>query len=402
MGVSYDGGYLTKAKGSDDELVWVKFNNGASRPMKKARKRCLDDADKLQKTIHHLPSPEEWQKESHFASLGTVDELFGSFDAMLKELKRYKSPSKVAQSLTTVKVYKVTEEGNEELKDTLVLEPDSVEKRKARRQMIKKQTFSDRQLAEILHRACGGQVYITKNQYDVWRDSQKETVPTSNTIATRLGKGFWDISIFHRMRQLLTAEVNTKPKPELKPKFEPKPEPKLEPKPEPKPEPEPEPEPRLEPEPEPEFEPEPEPEPDPEPEPEPKNPEPKPKPKSAPKLINLTGDSVKVHWPKDYGQIIEEGNWPKDKAIVVTYKTKFELVKGKHVLSDYEELKVLRADGRIDPFPDPEENVYILVKKYIIPIAMCTGRTTTDLVYPYENRNGETMLGQIYPHGSNQ
>ena len=104
--VSYGNGFLTKAKGDDDRLALVKFNNGTTKPMKRARKRCLDDADKLQKSIHHLPSEEEWAKRPYLFSLGTVEDLFGSYPAMLDELQKRKQPP--PRRPAQIKVAKIT------------------------------------------------------------------------------------------------------------------------------------------------------------------------------------------------------------------------------------------------------------------------------------------------------
>ncbi len=210
--VSYDGGFLTKAKGDDDKLVLVKFNNGTTKPMKRARKRCLDDADKLQKSIRRPPSEEEWAKRSHLFSLGTVEDLFGSYPAMLDELQKRKQPppGRPAQ----VKITEMAKErrvifGQETAKEeTRPKPPQKATMETEVYEMTKKtrQAYSDKELAELLYEACDGRPYISVGQYQQWSTSQSKKVPVSMTVANRFGNGLWSEKIFDRMREILGLE----------------------------------------------------------------------------------------------------------------------------------------------------------------------------------------------------
>lgn len=203
MSVSYDGGFLTKAKGDEDKVIWVNFNNGASRPMKRAKKRCLDDVAKLEKSLHHLPSQEEWQKEPHFISLSTVDKLFGSYNAMLKEFKKLKNPLKTPKNRNAVKIYRIDQVQREDNDQGINQDARSDSKRMIIGAMSKERVFSNLEIAQILYEACDGKEHITLREYKTWRKLQDKKVPSHTTIIKHLGGGRWSPQLFNNMRRLL-------------------------------------------------------------------------------------------------------------------------------------------------------------------------------------------------------
>ena len=76
----------------DGRIVRVAFNNGVSKPMCHARKRCLDDAHKWEISLRRPPTEEEWRDNPQMFTLGIIDELFGSYEEMLCQLAAAKIP----------------------------------------------------------------------------------------------------------------------------------------------------------------------------------------------------------------------------------------------------------------------------------------------------------------------
>ena len=209
------GSFLTRAEGDDSELAYVKFNSGTSKRMRHAKKRCLDDAQKWRKSLHRFPTEEEWQKNPQMFTLDTVEDLFGSFDEMIDELKAKNKPSQ-----TWKPKIKTSRKPKSERKEGAT--------------MGRKQEYTDQELAKILHSACEGKAYIDQLQYKHWYSRQTERTPTPDTIARRLGGGRWNSQLFDRMRGLLELESETEtvvpaptePEPELEPENSaPEPEP---------------------------------------------------------------------------------------------------------------------------------------------------------------------------------
>lgn len=217
MDIMQDNSFLTKAEGDDSELVWVRFNNGVQKPMRHARKRCLDEASKWIKSLHHLPSREEWCENPQMFAIETVEELFGTFDEMLKVLERRKQPS--SPRLKPIKTSRITQ-------------APPVDTRKEKRTEMVKPVYTEQQVAKILHDACGDKAYITQPEYNAWRELQEEDAPSFITITKYLSNGQWNPQMFDRMRQLLgikkedepESAPETKPEPELELEFEPEPE----------------------------------------------------------------------------------------------------------------------------------------------------------------------------------
>lgn len=86
------GSFLTSTKGDDGKMAFVKYNSGFSKRMRHAKKHCLDEAHKWTKSLRRLPTEEEWAENKQMFTKGTVEELFGTFDEMLRQLELKRNP----------------------------------------------------------------------------------------------------------------------------------------------------------------------------------------------------------------------------------------------------------------------------------------------------------------------
>ena len=214
------GNFLTKAEGDDGKLTVVKFNNGTTKPMRHAKKFCLDEINRWQKSLHRLPNPDDWpgakKTRPQLLSLETIDDLFGSFDGMIDALEKRKRPPR--DYISTVKIIqpkKTPEVENVQVEapqpeaeniqpETSEVQPESIEKSEENMAGREKQ-WTDLALAEIVHEACGDKTFISIGNYSGWRSNTPKVVPSCTTISKRLGNGRWE-DVFPAMRKLLGLE----------------------------------------------------------------------------------------------------------------------------------------------------------------------------------------------------
>ncbi|MBR2796117.1 hypothetical protein IKE13_03645 [Candidatus Saccharibacteria bacterium] len=388
-------GFLTRSEGNDGELAFVRFNSGTSKRMRHARKRCLDDVHNWSKSLHRLPTKEDWPQNPQMFTMETVKELFGSFEAMLAELEKRKQPKTHQKS--EVKVTQMTDAEGKELS--------------------RKQLFTDQRLAEILYEASAGKNRITPSEYARWYKSKGATpmdYPKNlQTIFNRLGRGRASVA-FKRMRELLglpeeepqqprrekTGQETKKwvDKPDLESKSEPEPKPKLESEPE------------SEPSPDPEsrseiglaFNSEPEPEAKSAPEPESAKVatkevllEPETQPEinlAAPcyKLVNTLGYSFSI------GPLRVEASNGEGRAVI----EKTQLITGKSDLVTSRQLKLaLEIPGQLVDFPAPQEGIFYLIDAKLChemgPLSL-SDRHDFIPVYHQDNFPPDTQYRNLY------
>ena len=197
------GSFLTRAEGDDSKLVWVKYNSGTSKPMRHAKKRCLDDAQKWARSLHRFPAEAEWRNNPKMFTLETVEELFGSFDEMLAQLRYRSKPPGLFHGTPKGTTSQGSGKDANIQTETSDVKPKSQKSKEA--STMKRREWTDQELANCLHQACGDQDYVTTGQYEAWKELAAQdgmTLPDRSTIMFRLGDGKWR-SAFPKMREIL-------------------------------------------------------------------------------------------------------------------------------------------------------------------------------------------------------
>ena len=166
--------------------MWVKNNAGKAMFTDHPRRDCLSYARSwLDKSGRKdMPTPEEWVKNKGMLTIIDVEEIFGSYDEMLKLLETFDPYDDLIDSLEKKLAKSVRRSGEKS----------------------GKRQYSDTELAKALYRVYqdkGG--YFTGSQYANWRGGHlSERLPSVTTVTKRLGdNGKWSLGIFDRMWQLL-------------------------------------------------------------------------------------------------------------------------------------------------------------------------------------------------------
>lgn len=202
--------FLTRSDGGEDsKLVRVKFNSGVSKPMRYARKRCLDEANRITKHQNGTPPTiQEWRHDQNLFSIDTIEELFGSFDAMINKVQTYyqSKPRNSAEIKETVLTGEELKSYRSEISPGPFKSDVVHRKRKSEHVSRIPRRWTDEQLAEFLLEACGKQrSFINIGQYNVWRAQQLHDCPSSPTISHHLGNGRWSQEMFDRAREIIAA-----------------------------------------------------------------------------------------------------------------------------------------------------------------------------------------------------
>lgn len=161
----------THTKGDDQEVAFVKYNNGTVKPMKHARKQCLSDGLRLAKQLGRPPTGAEWNQKRDLFTLSTVSELFGSFEEMLDQLKKRESDYAPRS------------------KSTRTPASSNPEKKESKMNNVR---WTDDGLVKALKKACDfhGKSDISIEQYRYWASTLgEENAPSHATITSRLGNG---------------------------------------------------------------------------------------------------------------------------------------------------------------------------------------------------------------------
>lgn len=141
---------------------YVQDGNGKVRREKRAKKGCLSQAAWYANQLDHFPSREEWQRRENTLGykLETVEDLFGSYENMIDELRKQPGMSKLVE-------------------------------KEREREMQK--LYSNEELLSLLVRAIrdsGEDGTITISQYRDWaskENSKGNLVPSLSTFYTRFG-----------------------------------------------------------------------------------------------------------------------------------------------------------------------------------------------------------------------
>ena len=141
---------------------YVQDGDGKVRREKRAKRGCLNQAAWYANQLGHFPSREEWQRREHTLGykLETVEDLFGSYENMIDELRKQPGMSKLVE-------------------------------KEREREMQK--LYSNEELLSLLVRAIrdsGEDGTITISQYKDWaskENSKGNLVPSLSTFYTRFG-----------------------------------------------------------------------------------------------------------------------------------------------------------------------------------------------------------------------